>query len=382
MQFDIFTALAASCGMTVVLGGLLLLFWLRDRKTHWLLWWCVGFELIGLGMSVFMWLQVDSSALNSLLGSSSITCGLWAIWQGARAFEGRKLIVWPLLVAVSSQLLMLFPTLYELSQMRVALASLPKAMLAGATAYEFWRGRAEHLPSRMPIIVMLLFLTSFLTIRVPFAFLTIFPGGNVEPNHIWVGAVAGLIFLVGTALVMLFNAMTHERREVSHKFAAQSDPLTGLLNRRALTEAFGDGPLMGETSVIVFDLDCFKHVNDTHGHAVGDECLRVFTQICRKHIRQVDIAVRLGGEEFAVVLPDTSIAVALAIAERIRRVFAKTQIETGSGKISNTVSAGVHVSRQDELNLEQLLKRADAELYAAKRNGRNQVSYNTAKFAA
>jgi len=368
--------------MTVVLGALLLLFWLRDRKTIWLLWWCAGFELIGLGMSMFMWQLFASDAANSMLGSIVISIGIWALWQGARAFESRSIKVWPLVLVIAAQFLLLVPALYESINARVGLASLPKALFVGMTALEFWRGRDEYLPSRIPIIVVLGFLATYLFVRIPFASMTVFPGGNPQPNQVWVGSIATLIFLVGAALVMLLNAMTHERREISHKFAAQSDPLTGLLNRRALTEAFGEGPLLSETSVIVFDLDHFKDVNDTHGHAVGDECLRAFTRICRKHIRQVDIAVRLGGEEFAVVMPDTSIAVALAIAERIRRVYARTHIETSAGKIRNTVSAGVFVSAQEEFTLEHLLQRADAELYAAKRNGRNQVSYHRKSRAA
>jgi two-component system cell cycle response regulator len=158
------------------------------------------------------------------------------------------------------------------------------------------------------------------------------------------------------------------------------DPLTGLNNRRYLEShlatlldqaAHKGRPL----SLMILDIDHFKAVNDTHGHGVGDEILKGFSSRVRKAVRTADLVCRLGGEEFVVVMPDTSIAVATRIAERIRTVVEAEafSLESEGGEIQVTVSIGL-ADRGIEANPDALFKRADRALYASKASGRNKVT--------
>jgi len=157
------------------------------------------------------------------------------------------------------------------------------------------------------------------------------------------------------------------------------DPLTGLHNRRymeshvgALVEqALSRGKPL---TVLVLDIDYFKSVNDTYGHDAGDDVLREFAVRIRKSIRGIDLACRHGGEEFVVVMPETDLAVATMVAERLRRRIASEpfQIEGGARTIEVTISIGIAALSTAD-SAASVLKRADQALYRAKRDGRNRV---------
>ena len=161
---------------------------------------------------------------------------------------------------------------------------------------------------------------------------------------------------------------------------AVTDGLTGLHNRRYL-----DTHLVGTfekavgrrkpLSIVICDIDHFKAVNDEHGHDVGDEVIREFARRVRKNIRNLDMAARFGGEEFVVVMPDTDIALARVVAERICEEVAAHPfiVADGSTQLTVTVSLGVASLEGEGDSPEKLLKRADVALYTAKRSGRNQV---------
>jgi two-component system cell cycle response regulator len=161
---------------------------------------------------------------------------------------------------------------------------------------------------------------------------------------------------------------------------AITDALTGLYNRRymeshlasLLEQAAARGKPL---SVLVLDIDYFKAVNDTHGHDAGDDVLREFALRIRKSIRGIDLACRYGGEEFVVVMPETDMAVASAVAERLRRRIAAEhfQIELGARNIEVTISIGIAGLDSASDNAASILKRADQALYRAKRDGRNRV---------
>jgi diguanylate cyclase (GGDEF)-like protein len=160
------------------------------------------------------------------------------------------------------------------------------------------------------------------------------------------------------------------------KYLATIDDLTGSFNRRQLFE-LGERELKRHTrlrhplAALMFDIDYFKRVNDAHGHAVGDEVLRLLAQRATLQIREIDILGRYGGEEFAVLLPETQLAEALEIAERLRHAATEPVIVNGS-QLSITISVGVTEADGDP-TLSHLLQRADAALYQAKHEGRNRV---------
>jgi len=124
----------------------------------------------------------------------------------------------------------------------------------------------------------------------------------------------------------------------------------------------------------MFDIDHFKHVNDAHGHIIGDQILQGIAQICMQHLRTDDILGRFGGAEFVILLPDTKLDDARNIAERLRYLISAAIIETDVGPINITISIGVALlDRANSTTIEQLLSRADRAMYVAKRAGRNRV---------
>ncbi|WP_029010874.1 GGDEF domain-containing response regulator [Azospirillum halopraeferens] len=160
---------------------------------------------------------------------------------------------------------------------------------------------------------------------------------------------------------------------------ATTDGLTGALNRRHFlergTEELQRARRHGrDLSLIMLDIDHFKAINDTHGHAVGDEAIRTCVRTCRAMVRQSDLLGRLGGEEFAALLPETNRAGAVLVANRVRGAMAITGVVLpAGGPLHFTVSIGVGVLHPDDRSVETLLARADAALYRAKRGGRNRV---------
>ena len=158
------------------------------------------------------------------------------------------------------------------------------------------------------------------------------------------------------------------------------DPLTALHNRRYMTShlktLFEESSRRGKPlSVLVLDIDYFKAVNDSHGHDAGDSVLREFASRVRRNIRGIDLACRLGGEEFVVVMPDTEVAFAYTIAERLRKQIETTPvvISRAPNKLNVTVSMGIAGSLGLGDTSEALLRRADQALYSAKNTGRNRV---------
>ena len=172
-----------------------------------------------------------------------------------------------------------------------------------------------------------------------------------------------------------------DRRDVSDNLrkASYSDHLTGLSNRRAFFEA-ADLELKRRkkaarpVSLIMIDADHFKAINDRHGHPAGDAVLSQLAQTMRGVCRQVDVLARIGGEEFAIILPSVALDAALAIAERLRAEVDKTPAIYEQRPIAYSISAGVAVMDDTLDGFDGLIKRADEALYLAKRRGRNQVA--------
>ena len=166
--------------------------------------------------------------------------------------------------------------------------------------------------------------------------------------------------------------------EMELRLMASTDSLTGALNRRHfmdLAEREQSRALRYQLplSVLMMDIDLFKNINDTHGHAAGDRILKRLTEICRKTLREPDLVGRFGGEEFAVLLPQTDTQGALQVAERLRRAIAAARVTAGKKPIRFTVSIGVASAEPNRGNIEDALSRADKALYAAKADGRNCV---------
>lgn len=160
---------------------------------------------------------------------------------------------------------------------------------------------------------------------------------------------------------------------------AAIDPLTGVSNRRNFLARGRDE--LGRAvrysrpcSVLMLDIDHFKAVNDTHGHAAGDEALRRFAEACQAMLRDSDVIARIGGEEFAVILPETDTQGAKILAERLREGVSRIRVPNGAGGFGFTVSIGIADRIGDDDDIESILARADSAMYRAKEAGRDQVA--------
>lgn len=168
------------------------------------------------------------------------------------------------------------------------------------------------------------------------------------------------------------------RQKEAAEQAARVDTLTGVATRRAFTE-YAEAEVQRALryalplSLIIIDLDHFKTINDTYGHVAGDSVLVNFAQTVAQEIREVDLIARLGGEEFVVLLPNTDIIEAMAVAERMRLALANGSLQLQGRRVMYTASFGVAEFVPTELSLISFLARADAALYRAKRQGRNRV---------
>ncbi len=159
---------------------------------------------------------------------------------------------------------------------------------------------------------------------------------------------------------------------------ASTDALTNLLNRRELLERskreIATARRYGRAlSLLIVDIDFFKRVNDQYGHAVGDVAIRTVADICREALRESDLVARIGGEEYVIVMPETSGERASVTAERLRKAVAAAEIASDDGKFSITASFGVTEWSPADRSIETTLARADSALYEAKRDGRNRV---------
>ena len=164
---------------------------------------------------------------------------------------------------------------------------------------------------------------------------------------------------------------------------AVTDPLTGLYNRRKLVE-LGESEFSRSLryeralSAVMVDCDLFKHVNDTYGHAVGDQVLRRLAELCTITLRRSDILARYGGDEFMIIMPETAPTAAMKAAERLRKIVSSSPFETNAGQLTFSISVGVASLNKSCKTLEQLLERADYASYVSKDSGGNRVTRWTA----
>lgn len=181
------------------------------------------------------------------------------------------------------------------------------------------------------------------------------------------------------------TARKHLEQELRH--LASTDPLTGIANRRHFLEQMRMALSRHQrydipTALLMIDLDWFKRVNDSWGHAVGDEVLRHCANVMQASLRRLDLLGRLGGEEFAILLPDTEVGGAEEFAERLRLVVLEQAAPTQAGQIGITFSIGVTPFTRGDRNIDAVLARADQALYRAKENGRNRVELEAAPGSA
>jgi diguanylate cyclase (GGDEF)-like protein/PAS domain S-box-containing protein len=204
--------------------------------------------------------------------------------------------------------------------------------------------------------------------------------GSTKPIELRVSPLRDEFGIVNGWVSVAHDISERKKLEAELARQASTDALTGLANRykfmsvaaaEIVRATRSDRPL----SLIIADLDHFKQVNDQHGHAVGDVALLHFAEVCREELRNVlDLPARLGGEEFAVLLPETHLPNAMLVAERLRRRIAQSPVKHDGLSFTITCSFGVSAWSPSERDITPAIERADAALYSAKDQGRNRVA--------
>ncbi|HEY8698685.1 MAG TPA: diguanylate cyclase [Rhizomicrobium sp.] len=205
-----------------------------------------------------------------------------------------------------------------------------------------------------------------------------YPCHSPEVNRWFLGEVTPLRNRQRGAVISHMTITDRKLLELELARLASTDSLTGLPNRRYFLETANleverAGRFGVAASVAMIDVDRFKAVNDTYGHAAGDDALRCLAQVCRKALRHIDVLARIGGEEFAVLLPGTDEAGAVSVAEKLRQAVCKAQVGSGKDRFPISASFGVGAVRGGDRSVDACLGRADKALYAAKQAGRNCV---------
>ena len=212
-------------------------------------------------------------------------------------------------------------------------------------------------------------------------FVWLVPWQDIIPNAIKYYLVALLLLLIASFFISWIWALLKIKQEEHKKeleFLAKTDPLTRLANRH---ELFRLGKFEFDRakrfkkpfSALMFDLDFFKKVNDTYGHLNGDKALVATAHALKSTIRTIDFVARFGGEEFVIILPETSTESAKILAEKLRREIAHIKIPCNGTQYSFTASIGVSTWNEQDANIDSVINRADENLYKAKEGGRNQV---------
>lgn len=380
MHFDSLTLMLPGAFVLVFAGVMLSCAYYRLRSEKALLWWAAASLLNAL--SVVALIAGTALAFDAPLvaGSAISTVAAPLYWGGIRRLNGRSapvavlasgLAAW-IAVPLMAQLIALDAGFWARN---VSLVVWPVFAVAGIV--ELLSTRQEGLVYRWPLIGFVA-LHGFAYLGGLYdAFGDRFAVGAAPALLSWFGIVHfdTIIFAMGGTMALLL--MVRERQERTSIEAANIDPLTGAANRRILFDGAErlqqrccetNAPM----SVVMFDLDHFKRVNDTFGHKAGDEVIRGFAEVMRSFLRANDMFGRYGGEEFVLILPNVSMKAAFTIAERARHAFAKSYSHLDGHPIGMTVSAGVALAAPDN-SLDDALVAADNAMYAAKQAGRNRV---------
>ncbi|MBM3527616.1 MAG: GGDEF domain-containing protein [Alphaproteobacteria bacterium] len=380
MQIDAFTILLSGVAVKAPLCLLFFAFWLHDRRSTWFAWLSVMYFFAMLaGLSFIRRGFVgEFEAVGVAVAMMLVAAGM--CWQAARAFERRKPLWLPLILMPCAWLaIAAIPGFLENMRLRIVVSSLFIAPLIALTAVEYWRGREERLMSRWPIIVLFGSYSLLFGSRLLFVDILPFPFGALPETQTTVAVFNLIAFFHTLVLTVLLVAISRERLELEQRTKAQTDPLTGALNRRAFMargarllqrHAYEQNPL----SLLFFDLDHFKALNDRFGHSGGDDVLVRFVGVVNGNIRPTDFLFRIGGEEFCCILPGAGVEPAARVAERIRQQFEAGMVQLSGKPVTATVSVGVACTSEFGYDLDTLVRRADMAVYAAKRQGRNRVA--------
>ncbi len=370
-SLDIGTLTVIATCVTALLGFFLLFAWMQDRVQA-LAWWGMAYLIGGSSGALLQLGSTVSPPLPSGVADALLFIAVGMIWSAARLFHGRK-VRWGAMCfgAVVWTATWMSSAVPHTPAARVVLSSIIVATYTFLIATELWRERRKSLIRRWPALFVPMLHGAIFLFPVALAGLGI---RSLVPRWIAVFAIEVVLYVVGAAFIVLMLAK--DRTVNRYKAAAETDPLTALFNRRGFFAAAaklvaGNKASKSPVSVLAFDLDHFKSINDRYGHKTGDAMLNLFATVARRTMRADDVIGRIGGEEFVAIISGT-LAEACIAAERMRSAFEKAAVAPDSPQIPATVSIGVACGMPN-VSIDVLIARADAVLYRAKANGRNRI---------
>jgi diguanylate cyclase (GGDEF)-like protein len=377
MSLDTPTLYLIATLVAAMLGAMLLYFG-RQENIQALNWWGAAYILGAVSVAIS---TLASSTLGEALSLACnamgfVACGV--VWNAARVFHGRKPNWAGVFLGAIAWVASMVTVAPEAMALRMTIGAAIVAIYAGLTAGELWSERRRSLQKRWPAIVVPL-LHGFV-LMLPILLGDLLRADSGAFANIWVTAFSINLVLYAVGTVFIIFLLVSDRTVRAHKTAASVDPLTGMFNRRGFAEATSrmiarEAAAGRPVTVMIFDIDHFKSINDRFGHPTGDEVLKVFASIVTNSLRISDLCGRIGGEEFAALVP-CSIEEAVLAAERLREAFETCGIVIDDGPVATTVSIGV-AGGPAGTELDILLASADTALYQAKRGGRNRVAAAT-----
>ncbi len=374
MSLDSITLYFVATMVAALLGAMLLFFGNQENNAA-LKWWGAAY-LLGAA-SVALWTvagerlgETWSLALNAV---GFVACGM--VWNASRVFHGRKLNLPGLVLGAIAWVAAVMSLDPNNAALRLTIGAAIVAVYAALTATELWSERRKSLQRRWPAFLVPVLHGFVLMLPIVLGDL-LMPADEKFGSSIWVMAFSIELVLYAVGTVFVIFMLVSERTVSAHKTAASVDPLTGMFNRRGFAEACArvierEAKAGRPLCVMIFDIDHFKSINDRFGHPAGDEILKLFATVVVNGLRLSDLSGRIGGEEFAALLP-CPLEEGVIAAERVREFFESSGIVCEEGKVDTTVSIGV-AGGPAGTELEVLLAAADTALYQAKRSGRNRV---------
>lgn len=374
MTLDLPTLMVMQSFALASAGLVLLLASLQRRAAAVLGLW--GFADLSAAVGIACLMLGETTRHPSLLGCGGalLSFQVALIWKAVRTFDAKPAplaiaLVAPLGTVAAGAIPFLHPVVGTL-------ALSMGAIYTTAAVVSLWRGHRDGLVTRWPLIG----LSSLHTVALVVGIYSTFTGltDQVPAVMSLFGFIyfESIVFALGTAVFIL--ALVKERDEAASMAIARTDSLTGVANRAAFLATAertlqrcrrDDTPV----SMIMFDLDRFKTINDRYGHAVGDVVIKMFCDVASAGLRPTDLIGRMGGEEFAVLLCGCSIEAAFVRADRIRAAFVDNCRFVRGIQVGATASGGVAQSTNADQTIEALLETADAALYGAKAEGRNRI---------
>jgi diguanylate cyclase (GGDEF)-like protein len=374
MSLDTSTLYLVATLVAAMLGTMLLFFGKQENIPA-LKWWGTAYLLGAASVAIWTIASTTLGAMPSLALNAIgfVACGM--VWNASRVFHGRKPNLPGLVLGAIAWVAAVMTLAPEASATRMTIGAAIVAVYAALTATELWSERRRTLQKRWPAFAVPV-LHGFVLMLPILLGDVLHPHDLAFGNSIWVTvfSVELVLYAVGTVFVIFM--LVSERTVTAHKTAASMDPLTSMFNRRGFAEACSrvierEAHAGRPVTVLIFDIDHFKSINDRFGHPAGDEILKLFAAIVVNTLRITDLSGRIGGEEFAALLP-CSLEEGINAADRVREAFMNSGIVVEDGPVDTTVSIGV-AGGPAGTELEVLLAAADTALYQAKRGGRNRV---------